>query len=709
LLLSFAKFPVQFGDYLLAYRVASGGMADIYCAKPTATADLKRLVAIKCMRPSLSEDEKFSSMFVDEAKLATTLTHANIVQILDLGRVGGQLFIAMELVHGRDLGSMIKRARDLAIELPLGVCAYIIAKAAEALDFAHHLTSLEGEPLDIVHSDVSPQNILVSFDGAVKVVDFGIARAGGRDSGLEGKFAYMAPEQTRAGDVDKRVDVFALGSVLFELITGARLFEAESQFGVLEKVRVAELPDLEATDSRIRGDVASVLRRALARDPDERFSQAMELAEALSPLMIDGTTIVGARQTAELMRSLFEEEIERDAERMKRAIDLSLDDVGEATAVAQAPAAGEPEILAGSLDVQAAGAAPQSDLDDIDVDIMPIEEKRDASAVTPATGWPVATKETTAAEEQERTRPAAEVLGRPVGDLLGGRTVSEGEPDAAGLPRDTLPQAGPLGLPRDTVLESPVSAELPRDTVLESLAPAELPRDTVLESPASGELLREPLPHRLPGAGAVPEETADEPRGPEAATGVGLPPPASSRAGVVAGGLAGLALVAAVLGLVVWPRVEPHSSGEPNAVPASSPAARQAVTDDGPEAAEAVASEDSEGPDEDPAAPSGEASSDGGVTSAEPEVEDDNEAGATGKRRFGFIRVKTPGVKAARIFVDGREVTRAAKRGLKVRTGKRTITVIEQVNGRHGRTKIKNVRVGSGTTRDSPLKVVVRL
>ena len=173
-------FPRRFGRYILLDKVNTGGMAEVYRAKVSGTDNFQRIVAIKCMLPSLMEDKEFGTMFVDEARLAAQLNHGNIVQIYELGRHEEQLYIAMELVNGHDLRATTKRARKLGKRLGVGFVAYIVSKAAEALDYAHNKLSLEGTPLLLVHRDVSPQNILVSYDGEVKVVDFGIAKAAHR-------------------------------------------------------------------------------------------------------------------------------------------------------------------------------------------------------------------------------------------------------------------------------------------------------------------------------------------------------------------------------------------------------------------------------------------------------------------------------------------------------------------------------------------------
>ncbi|RYF08106.1 MAG: serine/threonine protein kinase, partial [Deltaproteobacteria bacterium] len=203
---------------MLLDRINAGGMAEVFRAKMTGAEQFERYLAIKCMLPQLLADEHFIGMFIDEAKLASQLSHANIVQIYELGRQHERLYIAMELVQGRDLRHVIRLARARGLALPQGFAAYVISRAAAGLDFAHRKQGVDGRPLQLVHRDVSPQNILVSYDGEVKVVDFGIAKAEARATEtqagvLKGKFAYMSPEQVRGDDIDRRADIFALGSV----------------------------------------------------------------------------------------------------------------------------------------------------------------------------------------------------------------------------------------------------------------------------------------------------------------------------------------------------------------------------------------------------------------------------------------------------------------------------------------------------------------
>ena len=326
-----SQFPARFGKYILLDRLNAGGMAEVFRAKMTGAEKFERLVAIKCMLPALLEDEQFISMFIDEAKLAAQLSHGNIVQIYELGRLKERLYIAMELVAGRDLRHIVRTARTDNINLGMGFAAYVISRAAMGLDYAHRKAGMDGQPLNLVHRDVSPQNILVSYDGEVKVVDFGIAKAEARATEtqtgvLKGKFAYMAPEQVVGSEIDRRADIFALGAVLYEIVTGDRLFGGENDLSVLEKVREARTPDLNNLPPECL-PLSTVLRRALERDPNQRYSHASQMAEDLEELLIEDRTIFGPKRASQMMHSLYEDEVAHLAERIRKYSEITADKV----------------------------------------------------------------------------------------------------------------------------------------------------------------------------------------------------------------------------------------------------------------------------------------------------------------------------------------------------------------------------------------------
>ena len=214
------RHPTKFGKYLLLERIAVGGMAEVFVAKAFGVEGFERLLAIKKILPTMGEDAEFIRMFVDEARIAVQLAHANIVQVLELGKHEERLYIAMEYVSGRDLRQLMERFRKRQEAMPLPQVCLIVAEVCEALDHAHRKRDAQGRPLGIVHRDVSPQNVLVSFEGEVKLIDFGIAKAESRlqktQSGiLKGKFSYMSPEQVKGQPIDGRSDVLACGVLLW--------------------------------------------------------------------------------------------------------------------------------------------------------------------------------------------------------------------------------------------------------------------------------------------------------------------------------------------------------------------------------------------------------------------------------------------------------------------------------------------------------------
>ncbi len=308
-----AEFPRRFGKYVLLDLIAAGGMAEVFLAKVSGIEKFKRLIAIKCMRPELAVDQQFSAMFIDEANLAGQLQHANIAQIYELGRYHKQLYIAMELIEGRDLRNILTAAAEQGIQLPLRFAAYVARSAARGLDHAHRKAGSDGAPLNLVHRDISPANLLVSWEGEVKIVDFGIAKASARASEtqvgiIKGKFAYMSPEQVNALEVDRRTDIFTLGTVLYELVTGEQLFGAETDFEVIEKVKWVRIPVLADKLAGMPPDLISALETALQRDASLRFQHASEFSKALEPVLIDDRSIFDAHEAAAFMATLFPEE-----------------------------------------------------------------------------------------------------------------------------------------------------------------------------------------------------------------------------------------------------------------------------------------------------------------------------------------------------------------------------------------------------------------
>jgi serine/threonine protein kinase len=265
-------------------------MAEVFKAKTVGVEGFERIVALKRILPSIAEDEEFITMFIDEAKIAVQLQHANIAQIFDLGKVDDSYFIALEYVNGRDLRSIFDELRKTGQRMPLAQVCYCVMQLCEGLDYAHNKRDAQGRELNLVHRDVSPQNVLLGYEGEVKLIDFGIAKAAGKASKtqagiLKGKFGYMSPEQVRGLPIDRRSDIFALGIVLYELLTGERLFIGESDFSTLEKVRNVEIVPPSSFNTDIPEKLERIVLKALEKNVEDRYQNAIDLHDDLQLFM----------------------------------------------------------------------------------------------------------------------------------------------------------------------------------------------------------------------------------------------------------------------------------------------------------------------------------------------------------------------------------------------------------------------------------------
>ncbi|NVB84191.1 MAG: protein kinase, partial [Kofleriaceae bacterium] len=316
------KKPTPFGKYYLLERINVGGMAEVFRAKAFGVEGFERLVAVKRILPNIAEDKEFIRMFIEEAKLAVQLNHANIAQIFDLGVVDGSYYIALEHVHGRDLRGMFDRCRQLGDPMPVSQACFVVMKVCEGLDYAHNKRDQSGRELHLVHRDVSPQNVLVSFEGEVKLIDFGIAKAAGKGSKtqagiLKGKFGYMSPEQVRGIPIDRRSDVFSCGIVLYELLTGERLFVGESDFSTLEKVRNVEILPPSTYNRRIPDELERIVLKALAKDPEERYQNAIDLHDELQAFVYTAGEFYSRKDLAGWMKKTFGREIEEETAKLE--------------------------------------------------------------------------------------------------------------------------------------------------------------------------------------------------------------------------------------------------------------------------------------------------------------------------------------------------------------------------------------------------------
>lgn len=305
---------MPFGKYLLLERLSVGGMAEVFRAKSQGVQGFEKIIAIKRILPTLATESEYVQMFVDEAKLASSLRHPNICQVFELGRVEATHYMAMEYVWGKDLLAVSQRLHTVHQRMPTPLACSFLSKVCRALDYAHQKTDERGAPLHIVHRDCSPQNILLSFDGDVKLVDFGIAKSASRTTRTEagvlrGKYRYMAPEQVSGQPVDHRADIFALGAVLFECLTGTALFEGATEFAILDNVRNVNLAPLGAAAASLDDRLVRVLRTCLAKDPNHRYARCSDLGAELDAILASMPEPTTDKKCSLWMRTLFASEV----------------------------------------------------------------------------------------------------------------------------------------------------------------------------------------------------------------------------------------------------------------------------------------------------------------------------------------------------------------------------------------------------------------
>jgi eukaryotic-like serine/threonine-protein kinase len=322
---------IPFGRYQLIRKLAAGGMGQVLLAKK-GQDDFEKLVVIKRILPHLVEDEEFFNMFKDEAKITMRLDHPNIARINEFGVEAGIHYIEMEYVAGEDLRRIEKRAAQLGTGIPIGVVLRVIADAAAGLDFAHKARDQKGEPLALVHRDVSPQNVLVAFDGSVKLIDFGVAKAAGRAQHtatgiLKGKFPYMSPEQAIGEEIDARSDIFALGIILWEQLTGKRLFKAENDMATQRLVINCQVPLPSSVEKSSPVDLDPIVMKALAKNPADRYPDAASMRMALEDFALSHGIAASNAHLAAFMKNLYQERIAREADPRALEEDSGLTDL----------------------------------------------------------------------------------------------------------------------------------------------------------------------------------------------------------------------------------------------------------------------------------------------------------------------------------------------------------------------------------------------
>ncbi|HEX3474184.1 MAG TPA: protein kinase [Kofleriaceae bacterium] len=442
----------QFGKYSLVARLATGGMAEIFLARLQGAAGFEKLVCIKRILPHLARDRQFVAMFLDEARIAARITHPNVCQVFELGEIAGSYYLAMEYLEGIPLACFRRDDYDGAAPDPRLV-AGIAIQACEGLHHAHQLRHTGGSGMEVVHRDVSPQNLFVTADGIVKVLDFGIAKIQGATvrtstGAIKGTYAYMAPEQLRGERVDRRTDVFALGIVMWETLARRHLFKRDTEFLTFQAITAEPIEDICATRPDVPPALSSVIRTALARDRDERFPTARILGEAIAAAV---QPLTAAAISEEIQRA-FPGELAEQAELVRVAREGGVFDLD----VERGPAVGHGADLATTPISNQHPGAPASSTS------QTISAPRRATGGMPAAhdtatvvgphrvtgGMPAAADAVAAVSEPRRVTggmPAAVGEAVPVAGeprrVTGGPWLAPGSPEASALPRQ------PSGVP----------------------------------------------------------------------------------------------------------------------------------------------------------------------------------------------------------------------------------------------------------------------
>lgn len=368
---------LRLGRYELIQRIAVGGMAEIYLARATGIEGFEKLVVLKRILPQFARNSEFVAMFLDEARLSATLQHPNIAQVHDIGQYGDSYFFTMEYIRGEDVRSILKAAIAARKRVPLANALTIITGAAAGLHAAHEKRAIDGTPLEIVHRDVSPSNVLVSYDGAVKLVDFGVAKAAQRQTEtaagtLKGKVSYMSPEQCRGKHIDRRSDVFALGILLYEMTLHRRLFRGDSEFEIMTKIVNEDVGPPSAIVSKYPAALEHILLRSLRRDPNERYSSAQEMQLELEEFARSHGLALSAIGLGAYMQEMFIDHMRAEEAAVRRRPRTG--EIIPAAAVA-APPSGRTGLLDQDyveidVDVDLGGGADEADLE-IEIEMPP--------------------------------------------------------------------------------------------------------------------------------------------------------------------------------------------------------------------------------------------------------------------------------------------------------------------------------------------------
>ncbi len=316
------------GPYRVVDEIGVGGMATVELARMDGAGGFQKWVAIKRIHPHLTEDQQFINMFLDEARIAASISHPNVAQVFDLGKDANTYWIAMEYLHGEPLREIMRVNEEQETAIQPEIAARIIGDAAEGLHAAHELRGKDGKPLNLVHRDVTPHNLFITYDGVVKVVDFGIAKVTGSLSSthagtIKGKIAYMSPEQVRGMPIDRRADVFALGVVLWEMTTGQRLFRVESDLATLSRVEACVVPPPSALDADYPPELEAVVLKALQREPTARYQTARELSRALQKFLMGSRVFVGPEEVSAYVTGMFVDRVRKREDHLRWAAEVT--------------------------------------------------------------------------------------------------------------------------------------------------------------------------------------------------------------------------------------------------------------------------------------------------------------------------------------------------------------------------------------------------
>lgn len=309
-------------------------MAEVYLAKATGAHGFERVVALKRILPIIAEDPDFQTMFIDEARISASLSHANIGQVYEFGQIGNTPFLSMEYISGRDVRRIRTRLAERQSHMPVEMALYIAGQLCQALDYAHRMRTLEGESMQIVHRDVSPPNVVVAYQGGVKLIDFGIARARSRitrtrTGKLKGKFAYMSPEQVEGMELDHRSDIFSCGALLFEMLTHQRPFRGDNEIAVMNAIRTAACPPPSTINPDVPLAVDQIVQKALARDREQRYQWAAELDAEIQDYFQRTQKSYDAQTLATWMAEAFAPEIEAERAQLRQLRELRPEDCRE--------------------------------------------------------------------------------------------------------------------------------------------------------------------------------------------------------------------------------------------------------------------------------------------------------------------------------------------------------------------------------------------